>query len=330
MRHFPPSDENAFPDRILVLEDQFMISKNLTLAILFLAGLLVNGCGSKYTQGCGVEGAEIIEGCEVPSPTPAPYIPTPIPTPLPTVAPVYAPVGFFSSNGVGYFANEEKHYCQFASWEAWVAVKGPEDLSLVTNLAVIPSELSFDQICDVQIAPPAPPVGYFSVEGTGYFANEGGEYCAFASFEQWLKAGGPLDTTAAPLLAAVPATLTSKGICAYREFFSVAGIGYYANESGNYCRAINFSHWLALGGTQDPASIPHFDSFPESMHFDGDCAVTGFFFVQGTGYRTEADGKYCSLSSWEKYLALGGSEDVSKVATLDSVPASLIPSGECH
>ncbi len=66
-------------------------------------------------------------------------------------------------------------------------------------------------------APPAGPcapnpAGFFRVAGGGYF-SDGTAFCAFASWQDWLAAGGPADADQAPLHGALPACMADHGVC---------------------------------------------------------------------------------------------------------------------
>lgn len=241
-----------------------MMKSVRSLFLLVMILTMVSACGTEETQtcalaqGCGDSPAVAPKATPVPTPS-FTYNPTPTPTPTPATT---ATSGFARAGEIGYFTNDVK------------------------------------------------------------------EYCSFASYDQWINAGGPADVLEAPVISLEG--LTDKGVCAYRGFFAVGAEGYFANEVGSYCRLINYSHWAASGGPTDPARIPNFTFVPDSMKNEGDCVVRGLFFVGGSGYYANEAGKYCHLRDWDAYLRAGGNADLSNASTLESFPATMVPDGECE
>jgi hypothetical protein len=113
----------------------------------------------------------------------------------------YLTCGFFFSNGAGYFANSSAHYCLIDSWTQWLATHGP--VYGAQNLTILPTMI-YDGECKL-------PAGYFFNDGTGYYANSSGHYCAFTSWDQWIAAGGP--GVGYPTFVPIPSSMTYDGVC---------------------------------------------------------------------------------------------------------------------
>jgi hypothetical protein len=114
--------------------------------------------------------------------------------------------GFFLSGTTGFYANSAGHYCSFASYPQYVATGGPPDTANVPNYPVIPRSMAYDGPCPL-------PEGIFLSGTTGFYSNGAAQYCSFDSYDQYLRHGGPPDTSEVPNYPVIPSSMTYVGSC---------------------------------------------------------------------------------------------------------------------
>lgn len=95
-------------------------------------------------------------------------------------------------------------------------------------------------------------LGFFLLNAQRYYANNQGEYCRFPDRAQWELAGGPLTDTNVVTLIGPPPTFVFRSTCSLRGFYSISGVGYYADDTGRYCHFDTYRDWVDYGGPTNP------------------------------------------------------------------------------
>lgn len=117
--------------------------------------------------------------------------------------PAPKPAGYYFVNSQGFYANSSGQYCLLDSWAQCVAA-GNACTRHTSPSGPFPSSMVYVGECLL-------PAGYFFSNGTGYYANGAGHYCAFTSWDKWVAAGGP--RAGAPTFVPIPASMVYDGIC---------------------------------------------------------------------------------------------------------------------
>jgi hypothetical protein len=105
-------------------------------------------------------------------------------------------------------------------------------------------------------------------------------------------------------------------------------------DGNNYCDETAFDPTIVLTPRAEPASTPTFalepTPAPERAPASASSIAVGFFKLSGPEIYYSNGSQYCHITSWEKFLSVGGQADLSNVLIVSSIPSSMSGGGPCN
>lgn len=167
------------------------------------------------------------------------------------------------------------------------------------------------------------PAGFFSVNGTMFYAPDTAHFCQVMSAQQLATMGGSASATA---YGNVPTAMENDGQCPLPAgFFLANGAIWRADANHHFCQITSWTLWSHLGG---PSNYPTYPVIPNTMVGDVQCRLpAGFFRLGGGGWYSDG-GNVCSFVSMPHYYD-SGAPDFNAVPDYSPLPNSMNYTGQC-